>query len=205
MARRSAEETRRHILDVAGDLFYSRGVRAVGMDLVINTAQVANATLYRQFSTKDELVAAYLVDRNTAWWERLNQATSALPGARERILALFDMTVTAMGQPGYRGCATLNVTNEFPDETHPAHRAASAHKREVLHWLREQAGQAGSADPDALADQLLIILDGAQVLAAAMGPEGPSRRMMLLVESLLPGNGNASPETDAARLEAHTR
>ncbi|GAA0517604.1 TetR family transcriptional regulator [Paractinoplanes deccanensis] len=186
MTRRSAAETRRHILDVAGDLFYSRGARAVGMDLVIKTAEVANATLYRQFPTKDELLTAYLVDRNTGWWQRLRETTEPLPSARERLLALFDMTVADMGQPGYRGCATLNVTSEFPDETHPAHRAAVEHKREVLHWLREQVAEAGAADPGALADQLMIILDGAQALAAAMGPDGPSRQMTALVEGLLP-------------------
>ncbi|BAL93161.1 putative TetR-family transcriptional regulator [Actinoplanes missouriensis 431] len=186
MARRSSEQTRRHILDVAGDLFYARGARAVGMDLVIKTAEVANATLYRQFPTKDELLTAYLVDRNTGWWERLRVATDGVPDARDRLLALVDMTVDDMRQPGYRGCATLNVTSEFPDESHPAHQAALAHKREVLHWLREQAAQAGAANPDALADQLMIVLDGAQVLAAAMGPEGPSSRMRALVEGLLP-------------------
>lgn len=90
-----------------------------------------------------------------------------------------------MHRPGYRGCATLNITNEFTDEAHPAHQAAATHKHEVLEWLRQQAAEAGARDPESLADQLMIILDGAQVLAAALGPEGPSRGMTELVRNLL--------------------
>ncbi|MBW9121446.1 TetR/AcrR family transcriptional regulator [Microbacterium trichothecenolyticum] len=186
MTRRTAEETRRHILDVAGELFYSRGARAVGMDLVIGNAGVANATLYRQFPTKDALVAAYLIDRNADWWIRLRQRTELLPDARSQIIALFEMTVEDMNGPGYRGCATLNITSEFPDAGHPAHQAAAEHKAGVLAWLREHAAEAGADDPDALADELMVVLDGAQVLAAALGTDGPSRRMMPLVERLLP-------------------
>lgn len=184
--RRTAEETRRHILDVAGELFYSRGARAVGMDLVIGTAGVANATLYRQFSTKDDLVAAYLIDRNADWWSRLQQLTESLPDARSRIMALFDMTLEDMVSPAYRGCATLNITSEFPDVDHPAHQAATDHKTQVLEWLRKQAEEAGADAPADFADELMIVLDGAQVLAGSLGSDGPSRRMKPLVERLLP-------------------
>lgn len=183
--RRSAEETRRHILDVAGDLFYSRGVRAVGMDLVIGTAGVANATLYRQFANKDELVTAYLINRNAHWWERLREAAAAAPDPRARIKALFDLTRQDMATPGYRGCATLNITSEFPDTDHPAHAAAVAHKAEVQTWLSEQLREAGDADPDDTAGKLLVILDGAQVLAAAMATDAPGDHMIQLAEQLL--------------------
>ncbi|MFE0455177.1 TetR/AcrR family transcriptional regulator [Streptomyces sp. NPDC058914] len=185
MARRSTEETRRHILEVAGDLFYTRGVRAVGMDLVISSAEVANATLYRQFATKDELVTAYLVTRNEHWWQRLREAASAAPDARARIKALFDLTRQDMAVPGYRGCATLNITSEFPDTNHPAHAAAIAHKTEVQGWLRDQLREAGDTDPEDTAGKLLVILDGAQVLAAALGTDAPGDHMIQLAEQLL--------------------
>ncbi|MFF8974986.1 TetR/AcrR family transcriptional regulator [Streptomyces sp. NPDC014995] len=184
MARRSPEETRRHILEVAGDLFYSRGVRAVGMDLVISTAGVANATLYRQFATKDELVTAYLVTRNEHWWQRLRESATA-PDARERIRALFDLIRQDMTVPGYRGCATLNITSEFPDTDHPAHTAAIAHKTEVQAWLRDQLREAGDPDPEDTAGKLMVILDGAQVLAAALGTDAPGDHMTQLAEQLL--------------------
>lgn len=189
MARRSAEDNRRHILQTAGDLFYSNGVRAVGMDRIIKEGGIANATLYRQFATKDELVTAYLVGRNEHWWERLHAATEDKPDARTRILALFEMTDADMDQPQYRGCATLNIVTEFPAPAHPAHQAAVSHKKEVLDWLREQVKETGALRPDELADELMIILDGAQVLAAALGAKGPSQRMSKLVERLLPQEG----------------
>lgn len=185
MARRSAEDTRRHILEVAGDLFYTRGVRAVGMDLVISTAGVANATLYRQFATKDDLVTAYLVTRNNDWWRRLRESAAAVSDARARIGLLFDLTRQDMTRPGYRGCATLNITSEFPDTGHPAHAAAVAHKTEVQEWLGEQLREAGDTDPEDTAGKLLVILDGAQVLAAAMGSTAPGDHMTELAEQLL--------------------
>ncbi|MEU8239407.1 TetR/AcrR family transcriptional regulator [Actinoplanes missouriensis] len=185
MTRRPAEETRRHILQVAGDLFYSRGVRAVGMDLVIKTAGVANATLYRQFPTKDELATAYLVTRNEDWWAHLRKAAAEAPDARSRIRILFDMARQDMTQPGYRGCATLNITSEFPDADHPAHVAALAHKHEVTQWLAEQLREAGDKEPDDTAGKLLVILDGAQVLAAATGSTKPGEHMVELAEQLL--------------------
>ncbi|MBT2414724.1 TetR/AcrR family transcriptional regulator [Streptomyces sp. ISL-12] len=196
MARRSAEETRRHILKVAGDLFYARGVRAVGMDLVISRAEVANATLYRQFATKDDLVTAYLVSRNDDWWRHLRESAAAAPDARARIRLLFDLTRQDMTRPGYRGCATLNITSEFPDAEHPAHAAAVAHKTEVQEWLSEQLREAGDTDPEDTAGKLLVILDGAQVLAAAMGTTTPGDHMTELAEQLLearlpaPGTGS---------------
>jgi AcrR family transcriptional regulator len=185
VARRSAEETRRHILKVAGDLFYARGVRAVGMDLVISTAGVANATLYRQFATKDDLVTAYLVTRNEDWWRHLREAATTTPDARARIRLLFDLTRRDMAEPGYRGCATLNITSEFPETGHPAHAAAVAHKTEVQQWLCEQLREAGDTDPEDTAGKLLVILDGAQVLAAAMGSTAPGDHMTELAEQLL--------------------
>ncbi|MCX2181952.1 TetR/AcrR family transcriptional regulator [Streptomyces sp. SKN60] len=185
MARRPAEETRRHILKVAGDLFYSRGVRAVGMDLVISSAKVANATLYRQFATKDDLVTAYLVTRNKEWWQHLRETAAAAPDARARIKVLFDLTRQDMALPGYRGCATLNITSEFPEQDHPAHAAAVTHKAEVQEWLCEQLREAGDADPQDTAAKLLVILDGAQVLAAAMGTTDPGDHMVELAEQLL--------------------
>ncbi|MET9596032.1 TetR/AcrR family transcriptional regulator [Streptomyces sp. NPDC006516] len=185
MVRRSAEETRLHILKVAGDLFYARGVRAVGMDLVISSAEVANATLYRQFATKDDLVTAYLVTRNNDWWQHLRQMAADAPTPRARIKALFDLTRQDMTRPGYRGCATLNITNEFPQADHPAHAAAVAHKREVQEWLCEQLREAGDTHPEDTAGKLLVILDGAQVLAAAMGTTAPGDHMTELAEQLL--------------------
>ncbi|MFF4653601.1 TetR/AcrR family transcriptional regulator [Streptomyces sp. NPDC001380] len=185
MGRRPSLETRQHILTAAGDLFYTRGVRAVGMDLVIGTAKVANATLYRHFATKDDLVTAYLVDRNEHWWKRLQEAAAQAPDAPGRIRALFDLTAREMAAPGYRGCATLNITSEFPDADHPAHRAAVAHKAHVRAWMRDQLREAGAAQPDDTAGKLMIILDGAQVLAAALGSTEPAQQMTQLADQLL--------------------
>lgn len=185
MVRRTAAENRRHILAVADELFYQRGVRAVGMDLIIRESGVANATLYRQFATKDELVTAYLVDRNAGWWARAHAVTEAVDDPGAKVLALVRLTADDIAHPSYRGCATLNIASEFPDINHPAHAAAVTHKTGVRDWLREHAAAAGATAPDVLADQLMLIMDGAQALGATLGAEGPSRRLAATAEQLL--------------------
>lgn len=168
MARRTAEENRRNVLDVATRLFYRQGIRAVGMDAVVKECGVGNATVYRQFPTKDALATAYVQGRADAWFERMEQAADEHPGARHKLLAVFEVLAEDTAGAGYRGCPMLNTNTEFPDGGHPAHLAAVAHKQQVRDWFRSLAAEAGAAEPDRLADDLLIVLNGAYATAAVL-------------------------------------
>jgi AcrR family transcriptional regulator len=168
MARRTAEENRRNILDVATRLFYRQGIRAVGMDAVVKECGVGNATVYRQFPTKDALATAYVQGRADAWFERMEQAADEHPDARHKLLAVFEVLAEDTAGAGYRGCPMLNTNTEFPDGGHPAHLAAVAHKQQVREWFRSLAAEAGAAEPERLADDLLIVLNGAYATAAVL-------------------------------------
>jgi AcrR family transcriptional regulator len=185
MVRKTGEENRRHVLEVASDLYYQRGIRAVGMDLVVKESGVGNATVYRQFPTKDHLAAAYIRECDDAWFACMHQAADQVADPRQKLLAIFETLARITAQPTFRGCPMLNTHTEFPDPEHPAHLVAVAHKQRVRDWMRDLAQQAGAADPEQLADELLLILNGTYTTAAVLGSSGPARRTPELARRLI--------------------
>ena len=166
--RRTGEENRRNILEVATRLFYTRGIRAVGMDTVIKECGVGNATVYRQFPTKDALATAYVQGRADAWIERMREAAQEHGDPRDKLIAVFEVLGSDCAGSKYRGCPMLNTNTEFPEGQHPAHLAAVSHKQQVRDWFRSLALDAGAEDPDRLAEELLIVLNGAYATAAVL-------------------------------------
>jgi AcrR family transcriptional regulator len=151
---------RERILGTAFRLFYARGIRAVGVDLIIAESGVAKATFYRHFPAKDELVLAYLDRVDEIWTGQLQAAAEAAgPAAADQLVGLFDALGTACRRDGYRGCAFINAAAEAAPGT-PVHQRTVTHKQAVRAWVRELAGDAGADDPDALARSLTLLLDG---------------------------------------------
>jgi len=185
MARRTAEENRRHVLAVASRLYYQRGIRAVGMDLVVKESGVGNATVYRQFPTKDALASAFTQDRADAWFARMRQVSDQVDDPREKLLAIFTAVIEETGLPTFRGCPMLNTHTEFPDPQHPANRVAVTHERRIRHWMRDLAADAHASDPEQLADDLVLVLNGVYVTATVLGPQGPARRAGELARRLI--------------------
>ncbi|WP_280278178.1 TetR/AcrR family transcriptional regulator [Nocardia wallacei] len=188
--RRTAADTREHVLHIAGDLFYKEGVRATGVDRVAAAAAIAPPPLYRVFASKDDLVAAYVerADRHYRAWFEAAVATGR--DARESILAVFDALAEQVAAPDCRGCPFLIVLGEFPDDHVPAHRRAVTMKR----WVRAQFGAlvdalaetSPVADRLGLADDLFLIMEGVYATVQSLGPHGPARRARALVDNLLP-------------------
>ncbi len=158
MARPSA--ARERILDTAFTLFYARGIRAVGVDLIIAESGVAKATFYKHFPSKDHLVVAYLDKVDGIWSSQLREAAEAAgPDPAGQLVGMFDALSTACRREGYRGCAFINAAAESQPGT-PVHDRTVAHKTAVLAWVRTLAEQAGARDPGSLARSLTLLLDG---------------------------------------------
>jgi AcrR family transcriptional regulator len=148
------------ILGTASRLFYARGVRAVGVDLIIAESGVAKATFYKHFAAKDDLVVAWLDQVDQSWSSELHAAAEAAgPDPAEQLVGLFDALGTACRRDGYRGCAFINTAAEAAPGT-AVHARTVAHKQSVLAWLRQLATSAGADDPDGLARSLALLLDG---------------------------------------------
>jgi AcrR family transcriptional regulator len=151
---------RERILATAFELFYARGIRAVGIDLIIARSGVAKATFYKHFPSKDDLVLAYLDKVDGVWSGQLAAAAEAAgPDPAEQLVGMFDALRTACRREGYRGCAFINAAAESQPGT-PVHQRTVTHKSAVLAWVRDLAEQAGARDPGALARSLTLLLDG---------------------------------------------
>lgn len=157
-------EVRDRILRTASTLFYQRGVRAVGVDLVVEEAGVAKTSLYRHFRTKDDLIAAFLQREDEDFWNLWSRVTELhKTDAVAELAAHLDWIGERVGRPNYRGCPQLNVAAEFPDSDHPARRVALAHKQELRLRLTGIARRLRVKRPDELAAQLSLLINGAFV------------------------------------------
>jgi AcrR family transcriptional regulator len=189
-SRRSAAQTREHILATASELFYWQGIRSTSIDKLAAEARVAPPTLYRLFASKDDLVAAYLRRNDEGYRGWFADATAARHGSpRSRIMALFDALTDQVQPARCRGCPYLMALAEYPDHESEVHRLAVATKA----WVRQQLVELAAAyaatepvaDPELLADQLALLVEGVYGSVQALGITGPARRARQTAEALL--------------------
>ncbi|MFF5174486.1 TetR/AcrR family transcriptional regulator [Micromonospora sp. NPDC000089] len=172
------QSARDRILDTAFRLFYAHGPRGVGVDTVIAESGVAKATLYKHFPRKDDLVLAYLDRVDQAWFGALRAAArDAGDDPRDQLVGMFDALASACRREGYHGCAFINTAAESAPGS-AAHARTVEHKAVVRAWVTDLARRAGATDPDRLARQLTLLLDGglaAGVLDADPGAPAEAR------------------------------
>ena len=153
---------RDRLLDAASELFYEHGVHTVGIDTIIERAAVAKATLYSAFGSKEELVRSYLEVRHASRRATVLAEMALHDDPRRKLLALFDVLVTTVKQPGFRGCAFANASAESGPDSAAAEVTRKA-RAWVLGVMAEQATALGVAEPAGLARQLTLLYDGALV------------------------------------------
>jgi AcrR family transcriptional regulator len=179
---------RERIVRAAGDLFYAEGIHAVGVDRVTAAAGVAKATMYQQFRSKDELVAACLQRRAEQWRASVADPVLALPGsAARRVGAVFERLGKTFAAPGYRGCPFINAAAEYPGPDGPVAAAIAAHRAQVRGLFAELLAGVPAARRAALTDQLVLLYDGTMV--GAQLDQGPraARRARAAARQLLEG------------------
>lgn len=177
------------ILETAADLFFREGFRAVGVDTIIRQADVAKMTLYRHFPSKDDLIVAYLQDTNDKFWVWFNESTSlAEDQPVSQLIAFFKALEKLVTTPQCYGCPFLNAAVDFPEDSHPGHQVALEHKQAVRSRFRQLASQAGARTPDILADQLLLLMDGAFMAVRMFGVNNPAAHVAKAAEALIAAN-----------------
>lgn len=182
------EEARTRLLDAAETLFYADGIQAVGMDRIRAESGVPLKRLYRVFPAKESLVTAYLERRDRRWIASLREAVAE---ARDRpVEAVFDWLAQWFSEPDFRGCAFLNAYGELGAGPEGVLDVIRRHKAELRALLGELAGPGR----EALADQLLILVEGATVVAALdPGPE-PAHRAREAASVLVGERRTGPPE-----------
>lgn len=177
---------RERILKAAGELFYRQGIRAVGVDAIAEAAGTNKMTLYRHFPSKDELVAEYLrqfAKRAEAFWDRLESEHPGDPVAQ--LHAWVKHMAGDVICRGGRGCALSNAAVELAEKEHPARRVIEAFKKAQRERLTRLCRAAGLSDPDLLADELHLVLEGARVSLQSVGPEDLGARIVRIGEAII--------------------
>lgn len=171
--------TRQRLTDAALRRFYRDGFRNVGIDQLLADVGISKTAFYKHFESKDDLMLAVLESKNGAFQQFLRDATTSRQtpanvsngqaAAAERLRGLFDAVQQVVDSDDFHGCLFVNVAMEFPLPHEPAHQAAAGHKRAIEAIVRELAEQAGAADPQALAQELCLIMEGAYVTRHVTG------------------------------------
>ncbi|HET7171673.1 MAG TPA: helix-turn-helix domain-containing protein [Gaiellales bacterium] len=176
---------RERILDTAYDLFSRRGIRAVGVDEVVERAGVAKATLYRHFPSKDDLVLAYLQLREQRWTFDWVEAEAQRRGAtpEDQLLAIFDAFDEWFHQADFEACSFINVLLEM-GTAHPAGKASVEHLKNIRSIIGRLAEAAHLEDPESFARSWHILMKGS-IVSAAEGDHDAARRAKALARLLL--------------------
>jgi AcrR family transcriptional regulator len=182
----SAGGARQRILDSAYELFSRRGIRAVGIDEIRERADVAKATLYRHFASKDELVLAFLDQREEMWtkdWVE-REARSRATEPDKQLLAIFDAFDEWFHREDFEGCSFINVMLEWADRDHPIGRASILHLANIRAFLTELATEARLRDPETFAHSWHILMKGS-IVAAAEGDHDAAKRAQEMGRELI--------------------
>jgi len=188
----------RRLLDAASDLFYDRGVHAVGVDTIAEAAGVTKKTLYDRFGSKEALVVSYLQHRDARWRAHLaaELARTPEPGP-ERVLAVFDATLSWAPDNSPKGCGVINARAEVggPDDGGPVLPELTRQKRWMLSLVADLLAEAGLGcdDDGALARQLMLLHEGALVTLGMATFPRPVEAARDLAAALLAGAGRPSP------------
>jgi AcrR family transcriptional regulator len=177
---------RARLLAVAAELFYRHGIRAIGVEAIAEAAGTNKMTLYRHFASKDELVAECLRQVAREGFERWPRYQQAHPDdPRAQIRAWLAEMAEILADRSHRGCALANAAVELPDRTHPARRVIEEYKLAQRNHLAQLCRRAGLKDPEMLADELYLLLEGARVTGQSIGTDGLGARLTRMGEAMI--------------------
>jgi AcrR family transcriptional regulator len=176
---------RKRIFDTAAELFYRRGIRAVGVETIAAEADSTKMSLYRSFPSKDELVAAWLREHDANFWRAWDAMQERhADDPRKQLGAAFALLTKHVSDPNARGCPMANAAVEITEKDHPAREVIEAHKAKLRARLAELCARMGAREPGLLADQLFLLMEGAQV-STILGVRGPARNVGRAADALI--------------------
>jgi AcrR family transcriptional regulator len=181
-ARASAQK---RIFDSAAELFYRRGIRAVGVETIAAKAATTKMSLYRTYPSKDELVAAWLRDHDVKFWQVWDGMSRKHPDdPRKQLQAALALLTKHVADPSARGCPMANAAVEITDNDHPARKVIEEHKGKLRRRLAQLCREVGARDAALLADELFLLMEGAQI-SIVLGVRGPARNVTRAADTLI--------------------
>jgi len=161
------DTTRDRLIKTADDLFYRNGFHSVGIDQILSQVGVTKTTFYNHFESKEHLILEML-HYHDRWWRDIFLRMLKKHGGespRGQLEAIFDVLDELLSMEEFNGCIFVSVAVEFPNPHDPIHQAAADHKQQMEMILRDLALQAGAKEPVALAQQILMLMEGCYVMA----------------------------------------
>lgn len=177
---------RERLVAAAYELFSTRGVKATGIEAIIERSGVARQTMYRHFASKQELVLAFLERRDQLWTQDWLQAEVERKASdpEQRLLAIFDLFDEWFRRPNFEGCSFINVLLEHPDAASPVNRAGVSYLAGIRRFLEDLADSAGVKDADDFARRWHILMKGS-IVAAGEGDRDAAKRARGIAQLVL--------------------
>jgi len=181
-----ASTKRDHLIETALQLFYKNGFHATGIDTILHHAGVARMTLYNHFKSKNELILAVIRRQDELFlhWLRRYVARHA-KHPNDHLLKLYDALGKWFTGKGFSGCLFINACAEFSDVNDPVHVAACEHKTRILGFIQELAAQTNIQDPDLIAHEIMLLVEGAIVMFHVTGDKNAAINAKKAAEKLI--------------------
>lgn len=197
---------RDRVCEVAADLFYRKGLHAVGVEEIVKEAGVAKISLYRSFASKDDLIVTYLDERGKTFLRDWDDAFERYrDDPRAQLRAIMTSIAERTTSDGYRGCPFINFCAEYPELSHGGHEVARAIKRALQERFLRLAKALRARNPAKLADAFLLLVEGAYAISQTLGggDEGVGHSIVWTSEILVEAELNAfRPSTSRANQGA---
>lgn len=174
------------VFEAARDLFYHRGIRAVGVDEIVCKAGVTKPSLYRAFASKDDLVAACLEQSGREGRDALRAVLEAAgDDPRDQLCAMTRFYAAKIASPDFRGCPMSNTAVEIPEPGHPGRAILEESKAQLRGMIVDITRRLDIARPEELADGIVLIIEGAMTAHHIFGSQGPCAAMVATGDALI--------------------
>lgn len=176
------------IIETASDLFYNQGYNQTGINQIIDEANVAKASLYSHFKSKEDIAVAYLTARHSLWIGKLNEFTSKDEYADNKIIGCFDYLIQWLTKVDFRGCGWQNIITDLPSDQDKIKSQVLYHKNQLRTWIKNELNtitQLSEEENDNLGDQLIILIEGAIITAQIQKDDWPIRSAKTACTKLL--------------------
>jgi len=184
------EKVRERIIRVASDLFYKQGYNSTGINQIIAEAEIAIGSLYNHFSSKNDLLQAYLFKEEIEWFEKFEKSTSKISEPKEKLLALIDYRKKLQQTSKFAGCHFIKIVSEIGEGNPSVSAFAKQHKEKqkdiIKNLVNEYAAQTLVADPDLTAENIFLLIEGAVVTSTINRQNESFDQVKKIVQGLLP-------------------
>ena len=183
-------DAKSRILDTADRLFYQQGYQRTGVNQLIDEAGVAKASFYSNFSSKKNLLKAYLEKRHREWFKSLNNVLTNYNTPEEKVVGLFEFLDSWITETGYRGCTFININSEFPDDNDLISPIVQNHKEQLRELIKKlitdiYRDQKSQEEIELLSDTVYLLVEGAIVESQNYRNIWPVQRALKAVKQLL--------------------